>query len=296
MVTHAVLRFLSEAHAQNFRPIFPIGKRMKTNTCEIPKIGLGTYGLLGSEGTDAILSAIEIGFRHLDTAQSYDTEKPVGRAIKTCGLDRSDLFITTKISPENFTDLRASLRQSCDRLNVDHVNLTLIHWPAHYDETPVSDYIGDLAKAQSDGLTKLIGVSNFTRKHLRDVDAALGPGKLATNQFECHAYLQNRTLVDYCHQTGLQVTAYMPLAAGKLAKDPVLKEIAERKDAEASQVALAFLLAQGHVVIPKSADLARLASNYAASTVALTAADITQIQELERNDRIVDPKWGPDWD
>lgn len=269
---------------------------MKTNSNGIPNIGLGTYGLLGSEGTDAILSAIEIGYRHLDTAQSYNTEKPVGRAVDSCGLDRGELFITTKITPENFAGLRDSLRQSCDNLKVDHVDLTLIHWPAHYDAIPVGDYIGELAKAQSDGLTRLIGVSNFTCKHLQDVDAALGTGKLATNQFECHAYLQNRILVDYCRRTDLQVTAYMPLAAGKLATDPILKEIAARMDAEASQVALAFLLASGHVVIPKSSDPTRMASNLAASALSLSATDIAQIEKLERNDRIVDPIWGPDWD
>jgi len=269
---------------------------MKTASYDIPKVGLGTYGLLGPEGTEAILAAIEMGYRHLDTAQSYDTEIPVGNAIDSCGLLREDLFVTTKITPENFTNLRSSLRQSCDNLKVDNVDLALIHWPAHYDKIPVSDYIGELARAQSEGLTRLIGVSNFTRKHLQAVDAEIGAGKLATNQFECHAYLQNRILVDYCRQSDLQVTAYMPLAAGKLANDPTLQVIADRIDAQASQVALAFLLTQGHVVIPKSANPDRMASNLAAASIALSTADIALIKELDRNDRIVDPEWGPDWD
>ncbi len=269
---------------------------MKSMYYDIPRVGLGTYGLLGNQGRDAILSAIEIGYRHIDTAQTYDTEIPVGNAIESCAMNREGLFVTTKITPENFDNLRGSLRQSCDHLKVDWVDLALIHWPAHYDRVPVSDYIDELARAQEDGLARMIGVSNFTIKHLQQVDAAIGSGKLATNQFECHAYLQNRRLVDYCKKTRLQVTAYMPLAAGKLAQDPMLQEIANDMNVQASQVALAFLLNQGHVVIPKTSNPERMMSNLAAASLTLSASDIARIEALERNDRIVDPEWGPDWD
>lgn len=273
---------------------------MKTNDFSIPKIGLGTYGLTGEAGTKAVLAAMEIGYRHIDTAQTYDTEKPIGSAIDSvidsAELTRDDLFITTKITPENFTNLRDSLRESCDNLRVDAVDLTLIHWPAHYDKVPVSDYIGELLRAQTDGQTRLIGVSNFTRKHLQEVDAAIGKNMLATNQFECHAYLQNRVLAEYCDETDLQVTAYMPLAVGKLATDPVTVKIGAEQGVEASQIALAYLLQKGYVIIPKSATPARMASNLAASNITLTDNEMMQIDALDRNERIVDPEWGPSWD
>ncbi|MGR3661631.1 MAG: aldo/keto reductase [Paracoccaceae bacterium] len=262
----------------------------------IPKIGLGTYGLTGKSGTEAVLSAIEIGYRHLDTAQSYDTEIPVGAAIDSCGIARADLFVTTKIKDENFSQLRSSLRESCDNLQVDHVDLCLIHWPAPYEKIPVSAYIGELLKAQEEGLTRLIGVSNFTRKHLKDVDDAIGTGHLATNQFECHPYLQNRLLAQHCQDNGIGVTAYQPMAGGKTADDPVLTKIGESKGATATQVSLAFLLQKGYVVIPKSKNPDRMRLNFEAVNVHLSPEDMSAIEALERNQRTVDPEWGPDWD
>lgn len=266
------------------------------NNLNIPKTGLGTFGLTGKSGTDAILSAMEIGYRHIDTAQSYDTEESVGAAIDSCGIPRDELFITTKIKPENFSQLRSSLRESCDLLQVDHVDLTLIHWPAHYDKTPVSAYIGELARAQEEGQTTLIGVSNFTRRHLKEVDEVIGSGRLATNQFECHPFLQNRILAQYCRDTGVGVTAYQPMAGGRAADDPVLAKIGESKGATATQISLAFLLHKGYVVIPKSKNPERMRSNLEAANIQLTAADISVIEALDRNQRTVNPEWGPDWD
>ena len=266
------------------------------NDLTIPKVGLGTYGLTGDSGTKAVLSAIEIGYRHLDTAQTYDTEKPVGTAIDSCGLRRDELFVTTKITPENFTRLHSSLRESCDNLKVDHVDLCLIHWPAPYDEVPVKSYLGELARAQEDGMATLIGVSNFTRKHLKKADEAIGAGRLATNQFECHPYLQNRVLAQYCQNDDIAVTAYQPMAGGRTVDDPVLTKIGESMGATATQISLAFLLSKGYIVIPKSKNPDRMRSNLEAADLQLSADDISAIEALDRNQRTVDPEWGPDWD
>lgn len=266
------------------------------NTNKIPKIGLGTYGLTEDAGTKSILSAIKVGYRHIDTAQTYDTEKQVGSAIRACGLERDELFITTKITPENFSNLRQSLRESLDNLGIAKVDLTLIHWPSHYDKLPITAYIGELAKAQDEGLTNLIGVSNFTRWHLDEVDKEIGIHKLSTNQFECHAYLQNRVLAQYCQDLGVTVTAYMPMAVGKTLTDPVIVNIAQEHGCEPSQIALAYLLQQGYVVIPKSASATRQKANLDAANVTLTDADMAEILQLDCGDRIVDPEWGPKWD
>lgn len=242
------------------------------------------------------MAAIEIGYKHIDTAQTYDTEKPVGLAVENSKIDRDELFITTKITPENFSNLRESLRDSLKNLRLEKVDLTLIHWPAHYDKIPVKDYIGELARAQDEGLTGLIGVSNFTRRHLNEVQAEIGTGRLATNQFECHAYLQNRVLAQYCEDAKIPVTAYMPLAVGKLLSDPVIMKIAAEHSREPSQIALAFLLQRGFTVIPKSANPDRMKINLDSTNVHLTAENMTEIEGLDRGDRIVDPEWGPTWD
>ncbi|MBL1242274.1 MAG: aldo/keto reductase [OCS116 cluster bacterium] len=262
----------------------------------IPKVGLGTYGLTGDTGTQAIISAIKNGYRHIDTAQTYDTEKQVGSAIRDCGLARDQLFITTKITPENFSNLIPSLRDSLANLGTDKLNLTLIHWPSHYDKVPISDYIGLLAQAQDEGLTDLIGVSNFTRWHLDEVDKAIGIDRLSTNQFECHAYLQNRILAQHCKDVDVAVTCYMPMAVGEVLKDPVIIKIAAQHACDPSQVALAYLLQQGYIVIPKSANPQRQKTNLDSTNITLTTDNMGEIDTLERGHRIVDPEWGPKWD
>lgn len=266
------------------------------NKKTIPAVGLGTYGLTGDSGAKSIISAIQGGYRHIDTAQTYDTEKPVGIAIRDCGLSRDELFITTKITPENFTNLRQSLVESLDNLSIAKVDLTLIHWPAHYDKVPISEYIGLLAKAQDEGLTNLIGVSNFTRSHLDELDKEIGINRLSTNQFECHAYLQNKLLAQYCIDAGVRVTAYMPMAVGKVLKDPLIIKIAAEHNCATSQVALAYLLQQNYVVIPKSANADRQKTNLDSQNITLSDDNMSAIAGLDRGERIVDPEWGPTWD
>ncbi len=266
------------------------------NKYDIPSVGLGTFGLNGDAGTKSILAAMDIGYRHIDTAQTYDTEKNVGAAITQSAILRDELFITTKITSDNFPRLVDSLRDSLADMQTDHADLTLIHWPAPYDEVAISTYISELARAQDEGLTKLIGVSNFTRKHLDEVDAEIGLDRIATNQIECHAYLQNNILSEYCKDAGIRVTAYMPLGRGKLLAEPVMVDIAAKHSATPAQVALAFLLHRDCIIIPKSSDIERQRSNLAATELSLDEEDIARITGLEKGERLVDPEWGPNWD
>lgn len=262
----------------------------------IPQIGLGTWALTASGGSDAILSALGLGYRHIDTAQSYATEDAVGDAVARSGLDRDEVFVTTKIAAENFPRLADSLRDSLRQLRLDQVDLTLIHWPAPYDEVPVASYMADLARAQDEGLTRLIGVSNFTRRHVDEAIATVGEGRIATNQVEIHPFLQNRVLAAYCAERGFPMTAYIPIARGDVDDEPVLKEIAAAHDATPAQVSLAFLMARGHIVIPKSANTERQRQNLAATELKLTEDEMQRIGALDRGQRYVDPDTAPDWD
>lgn len=271
---------------------------MHKNSFGMPLMGLGTYGRRGSEGTAAILAALEIGYRHIDTAQSYDTERECGEAIRQSGLPRADIFITTKIDMPNFAagKLIPSLRQSLDTIGVDQVDLTLIHWPSPHDAVPLPVYLEQLAEAQALGLTKTIGVSNFTIALLKQAQAILGKGVLANNQVECHPYLQNRKLVDYCDSAGIPVTAYQPIAKGTLKGDPVLEPLAAAKGCTVEQLAIAFAFARGLAAIPASSNAGRLASNFAAQSVTLTEADLAAISTVERGTRRINPSNGPAWD
>lgn len=265
---------------------------------EIPKLGFGTYGRNGPDGVAAILAALETGYRHLDTAQTYDTEKEVGEAVSHSRLDRAEFFVTTKISTDNYGEgaLLPSLRKSLDDLQLDQVDLTLLHWPAPNGSIPLGQYLDQLIEAQNAGLTRLIGVSNFTIALLDEAERLIGKGQIATNQFELHPYLQNRKLADFCQQQGILVTCYLPIAHGTLSGDPVLEEIAENHGATVAQVALAFERSKGYASIPTSGKAERIRENFASSDLALSKDDITRIETLDRNGRRINPDWGPAWD
>ena len=265
---------------------------------DIPAMGLGTYGRTGNAGLAAISAALEVGFRHFDTAQSYDTEKNVGEAFSRSGLPRGEVFITTKVAREKLAnkDFLPSLRKSLDTIGVDRVDLTLIHWPSADASIRFEDYVQSLAQAKALGLTRLIGVSNFPTALIERAVKLLGPGELATNQVEMHPFLQNRKVLECCRKHGVAVTAYMPLAKGRVVGDPVLKQIGAAHGASENQVSLAWLMQQGVIVIPASGSRNHLESNFGASDIRLSDADMAAIEKLDRGERIIDPSDSPEWD
>ena len=265
----------------------------------IPALGLGTFRLTGQVVVDSVRTALALGYRHIDTAQIYDNEEDIGDSIAESGLARDQLFLTTKIWTDNLAKDRLipSLKESLGRLGTDYVDLALIHWPSPKDEVAVEDFMTALAEAKAQGLTRQIGVSNFTIDLTRRAIAVVGPGAIATNQIELSPYLQNRKLADFLQTQGIQVTSYMTLAYGKVLKDPVIKQIAQRHRATPAQVALAWALQLGYAVIPSSTKAANLASNLLASDLHLSAEDMAQIAKLERNSREANPGYlAPDWD
>lgn len=270
---------------------------MPDNLAGMPKIGLGTYGLTGADGIAAMQSAISLGYRHFDTAQSYGTEANVGTAIARSGRDRNEFFVTTKITGANLRRIAGSIEESLETLQTDYADLVLIHWPAAGGNPPVSDYIGDLARIQDEGKARLIGVSNFTRRLVDEAIAEIGEGRLAVNQVERHLFLQNHKLADHCAERGIAITAYMPLVKGAVDSEPVVQAIAARHNASPGQIALAYLLALNSIVIPKSRSRERQAINLAASQIILDSTDMDRLAALDRGERHIDPPdLAPDWD
>ncbi len=269
-----------------------------TYTSPIPQLGLGTYRRTGDGGLAAITAALEIGYRHLDTAQVYDTEAIVREAIRRSGVPREEVFLTTKVSEQRLDrrQFMPSVERSLRTLGVDHVDLLLIHWPSSGDAVPFEDYMLALAEARERGLTRLIGVSNFPVALLERARALLGEDAIATDQVEIHPYLQAPKLRDYARSRGLTLTAYTPLAKGRLGSDRVLSAIAERHGVPAATVALAFLMAEGHAVIPTSSRPENLRSNFAARDLRLDDDEMERIRGLDRGERITDPANGPHWD
>lgn len=265
----------------------------------IPAFGLGTFRLTGQAVIDSVKSALDLGYRAIDTAQIYRNEAEVGQAIAESGVPRGELFITTKIWVDNYAadKLIPSLRESLQKLRTDYVDLLLIHWPAPGNGVELREYMQALADAKQQGLTRQIGISNFNIELTRQAIAVVGEGEIATNQIELSPYLQNRTLAAFLDQQSITVTSYMTLAYGKVLKDPVLADIASKHKATVAQVALAWAMQLGYAVIPSSTKRENLASNLLARDLRLDEDDMARIAELERNGREVSPAGlAPAWD
>lgn len=265
----------------------------------IPSFGVGTFRLTGQTVIDSVRNALDVGYRAIDTAQIYGNEAEVGQAIAGSGVPRSELFVTTKIWTAHYakSQLVPSLRESLAKLRTDHVDLTLIHWPAPGNGVSLAETMTALAEAKSLGLTRQIGISNFNIELTRQAIDAVGQGEIATNQIELSPYLQNRKLTAFLQAQGIAVTSYMTLAYGKVLKDPVLEKIAAKHQATVAQVALAWALQLGYSVIPSSTQRENLASNLLARDLKLDADDMAHIAALERNGREVSPDGlAPEWD
>ena len=264
----------------------------------IPRLGLGTFRLKEQQALDSVRIGLELGYRHLDTAQVYGNEAEVGQALQASGVARDQVFVTTKIWTEHLAGdkLIPSLKESLHKLRLERLDLTLIHWPSPQGAVPVAESMQALLEAREQGLTGAIGVSNFTRELLGQAIDAVGAASIATNQVELHPFLQNRAVAGFAREQGIHVTANMPLAYGKVLADPVIGAIAARRQATPAQVALAWSMAKGFAAIPSSTRRANLASNLAARELVLGAEDIAAIDALERGERLVSPDFAPDWD
>jgi diketogulonate reductase-like aldo/keto reductase len=273
-------------------------KIVDANGARIPALGLGTFKLTGETCRSLVAEALRLGYRHIDTARMYGNEDAVGAGIAAAGVPRDEIFLTTKIWPDDFrpADLTRALDDSLDRLGVDAVDLTLLHWPS--PDVPLDETLGALARAREAGKTRHIGISNFTVALIREA-VRLSPAPLVTNQVEYHAFLDQRPVLDELRRQGMALTAYAPTAHAEVIGDPVIEAIAKDHGVSAVQIALAWLVAQdGVIAIPRTSKPERLKENLAAAEIALSDEEVAQIAARARPDgRLISPAGlAPAWD
>lgn len=264
---------------------------------QIPALGFGTFRLRGREAERMVRMALEIGYRHVDTAEAYGNEEAVGRAIRDAGVPRDEIFLTTKVWPDHFAadELPAAVNHSLQRLGVEYVDLLLLHWPN--PGVPLEETIGALNAMQKAGKTRLIGVSNFTIGLLENA-RSLTAVPLSVSQVEYHPFLDQSDLLSAVRDHGMALTAYSPLAKGRVADDDTLKEIAAGHGKTAAQVSLRWLIQQENVAaIPKASSRAHAEENFDIFDFELSDEEMNAIHQLSRPDgRLVNPaRLAPDW-
>jgi diketogulonate reductase-like aldo/keto reductase len=268
------------APASSSIPTFP------AHGAAIPAIGFGTSPITGGFSSDELVAALKAGYRHIDTARKYGTERAVGEGMRASGIPRRDIFLTTKVSHENLraADFARSVDESLAALQVDYIDLLMIHWPN--PEIPLTEAMPALAKAKRDGLVRHIGVANFNTT-LLDQAIRLCPEPLAALQAEYHPYLDQTKLLGAVRRHGLVFVAYCPLGRGRLFNDPVLTEIARKRGRSIAQIALRWLIQQGVAPIPRSSNPTRIAENFNVFDFALDDNEMARIAAQKRaNGRI----------
>ncbi len=273
-------------------------KTVSANGADIPAIGLGTWELRGEQCATLVAAALQGGYTHIDTAQMYQNEAEVGEGIRASGKDRDRVFLTTKIWPEHFagSDFDRAVDERLELLDCGTVDLLLLHWPPR--AVSMVEAVAGLNRAKRAGLTRHIGVSNFTVSQVEEA-VSLSDEPLVCNQIEYHPLINQDKVRAACARHGLAVTAYCPIARNKVADEPVITRIAKRHDASPAQIALAWLAGHGDVIsIPRSSRPERLADNLKALEISLNKDEMADIAALNsRNLRLVDPEGvRPDWD
>jgi 2,5-diketo-D-gluconate reductase B len=263
----------------------------------VPALGFGTWAVSGEGAYATTRQALELGYRHIDTAQIYGNETEVGRAIRDSGIARGDIFLTTKVAPSNLraAAVKRSHEESLKRLGLDFVDLLLIHWPN--PDVPVGETLGALKALRDTGKTCHIGVSNFNVRLLRESVERHG-ADLLCNQVEYHPFLAQRAVLEATRRYGMFLTAYAPVARGRVFQDKALTEIGRKYGKSAAQVSLRWLIDQdGVAAIPKASRREHAAANIDIFDFALSAEDRTTIDALAEGDRMVEWRgYSPDWD
>ena len=263
-----------------------MSKFFTKNNANIPSIGLGTWDVRGKEGEKIIQLALEVGYRHIDTAQMYENEKEVGNAISDSKIEREEIFITTKIYTLIVKNdgIEDSFENSLINLKTDHVDLLLIHFPAF--TTNLNDMLDILFKLKETGKTKNVGISNFNHNLVNEC-IKLGYKDIFCNQVEYHPYLEQNNLIKVLKEYNILPVAYSPLAKGKLLNDKVVIKIAEKYSKQPAQIILRWLNQQDWISIPKSANEDRMKENMNIFDFTISEKDMNLLHGLARNYRAV---------
>lgn len=261
------------------------------NGVEIPQLGFGVFQIPSADTEAATLTAFDVGYRHIDTAEMYGNEQGVGAAVAKSGLERSDVFITSKLNNKYLTydDAARAADQTLTDLGLEQIDLFLIHWPL----PTVSDFVPRwraLERLYADGKARAIGVSNFGRTHLERLFAETDVVP-AVNQIEVHPYLTQNSLREFNSQHGIATEAWSPIAQGDVLDDPVLAKIAAEKGRSTAQVTLRWHIQRGDIVFPKSVTRSRVEENFALFDFELSPEDVAAIDGLNK-----DRRRGPDPD
>lgn len=256
------------------------------NDRQIPQLGYGVWKVPNEEAAQVVENALDAGYRLIDTAKIYGNERGVGEALTKSNVSREELFITTKVwnSDQGYDNTLKAFDESLEKLGLDYVDLYLIHWPTPKYDTYVETYQA-LQKLYKDGRTKSIGVCNFDIEHLERLmdECDVVP---AVNQVECHPYLQQKELKDFCKEHDIQLEAYSPLMNGtKVLDDPIIKDIAKQYDKTPAQIILRWHLQSDVVVIPKTVTPSRMKENLDVFDFELSEKDLEKITDLDRNER-----------
>ena len=261
---------------------------------DIPRLGLGTWRNFDTEQcAESVRMALDMGYRHVDTAQAYDNEVAVGEGIKRAEIDREDVFLATKVSTSNlaYEDVLESTEESLQKLDVDSVDLMYIHWPTQTYDAP--ETLTAFDELHDDGMIEHVGVSNFEPDQLDEARDLLDAPILA-NQVEMHPLCPQEELLAYAQEHDHWLVAYSPLARGEVFDVPELTEIADEYDATAAQVSLAWLLSRENVAtIPKATGEEHIRENYEAMSIELAADALERIDSIDRRLRVVDPDSAP---
>ena len=271
-------------------------EHLETQGISLPKLGLGTFRMQGDACRAAVESALDLGYRHLDTAEMYANEEAIGAALAASKVARKDLHVTTKVWNENLAPeaIRRAFDASLNKLRLDHVDLYLVHWPARNMNLPAM--FETLMKLKEEGRTRVIGVANFTVALLKQVVEDIG-APIACNQVEYHVLLDQSKVLNYLRSRSIPLVAYCPLAQGKIVDNAVLQKIGAKHNASAAQVALKWLLDQeGVAAIPKASRRESQQANLDALKLTLDDDDRKAIAALPKNQRLVNPAFAPAWD
>lgn len=269
---------------------------VEANGARIPAIGLGTWELRGRSCARLVEQALRLGYRHIDTAQVYENEREVGEGLHASGVRRDDVFVTTKIWTNHFApnDLERSTKESLAKLRLSEVDLLLLHWPN--PQVPLAETLGALARVRQLGMSRHIGVSNFTVALIEEA-IAVCPEPLACDQVEFHPYLDQTKVLDACARHGMAVVAYSPIAKGRIKNDHTLAQIGQAHGKTAAQICLRWLVQQNVSAIPRTSKIERLSENIDIFDFALSEQEMRQISQMgSAKGRLTDFGFAPKWD